>query len=375
MSEFKKDYILYLDNEASFNIILTKTNNGEDNSILFKAINQNNNLFSYQNTFSLDELMKLSKTFRFYDNTNEALNIISKIFESNNKCFLSKDDEDLNLHLKINLPSGDEQEIKLKLEKIESMENATKEELLERIKLLEEENKELKKEINILIKENNKKDDIIKSLSMNQKTNNLTKNYNDVKKEINNDEEGDLDENIINTDIINSQEEINFIEKRLKQIYYFQNKNIKYQLIYKGTKNGDKSLNFHTKVDGIKNTLTLVKTKKGIRFGGFTSEIWNQVGGYGKCDPFAFCFSLELKKIYNSQKNQLAIFCSDGYGPYFKGTNTIFGIYNNFFSEGGWCDYTTFAYSFGKFEKNFEITNGEQKFEVDDVEVFKIIAD
>ena len=64
----------------------------------------------------------------------------------------------------------------------------------------------------------------------------------------------------------------------LKQIYYFQNKNIKYQLLYKGTKNGDKSLNFHTKVDGIKNTLTLVKSKKGIRFGGFTSEIWNQIG-------------------------------------------------------------------------------------------------
>ena len=374
MSEIKKEYNLYLDNET-YNIILTKTNNGEDNSILFKARNQNNNLFSYQKAFSLDELMKLSKTFRFCDNTNEALNIISKIFESNNKCFLSKDDEDLNLHLKINLPSGDEQEIKLKLEKIESMENATKEELLERIKLLEEENKELKQEINILIKENNKKDDIIKSLSMNQKTNNLTKNNNETTKEMNNEEEADLDENIINTDIISSQEEINFIENRLKQIYYFQNKKIKYQLIYKGTKNGDKSLNFHTKVDGIKNTLTLVKTKKGIRFGGFTSEIWNQIGGYGKCDPLAFCFSLELKKIYNSQKNQLAIFCSDGYGPYFKGTNTIFGIYNNFFSEGGWCDYTTFAYSFGKFEKNFEITNGEQKFEVDDVEVFKIIAD
>ena len=374
MFEFKKEYNLILDNET-YNIILTKTNNREDNSILFKATNQNNNLFSYQKAFSLVELMKLSKTFRFCDNTNEALNLISKIFESNNKCFLSKDDEDLNLHLKINLPSGDEQEIKLKLEKIESMENATKEELLERIKLLEEENKELKQEINILIKENNKKDDIIKSLSMNQKTNNLTKNNNEATKEMNNEEEADLVENIINTDIISSQEEIQFIENRLKQIYYFQNKKIKYQLIYKGTKNGDKSLNFHTKVDGIKNTLTLVKTKKGIRFGGFTSEIWNQIGGYGKCDPFAFCFSLELKKIYNSQKNQLAIFCSDGYGPYFKGTNTIFGIYNNFFSEGGWCDYTTFAYSFGKFEKNFEITNGEQKFEVDDVEVFKIIAD
>ena len=52
--------------------------------------------------------------------------------------------------------------------------------------------------------------------------------------------------------------------------------------------NDDKSLNFHTRVDGIKNTLTLVKTKKGIRFGGFTSEIWNQIGGYGKCDPLDF---------------------------------------------------------------------------------------
>ena len=298
----------------------------------------------------------------------------SKIFIfSNNSSFVAS--SILSIFLKINLPSGDEQEIKLKLEKIESIENVTKEELLERIKLLEEENKELKKEINILIKENNKKDDIIKSLSKNQKTNNLAKNYNDVKKEINSDEEGDLDENTINTDILNSQEEINFIEKRLKQIYYFQNKNIKYQLLYKGTKNGDKSLNFHTKVDGIKNTLTLVKSKKGIRFGGFTSEIWNQIGGYGKCDPFAFCFSLELKKIYNCQKNQIAIFCSDGYGPYFKGTNTIFGIYNNFFSQGGWCDYTTYAYSYGKFDKNFEITNGEQKFEVDDVEVFKIYTD
>ena len=372
MSNFIKEYTLNLGNEI-FSIELSKTNNGEDNSLLLKAKNNNNNLYYYQNTFSLDELMSLSKAFRFCDTTNEALNIISKIFESNNKVFLTKNEEELFLNMKINLPTGDEQEIKLNLRKIESMENATKDELLEKIKILEEENKKLKDEINKLKKDNIKKDNIIKSLTKNQNNNITEKNEEEIN-ESNNDEE-DLDENIINTDIIQSQEEINFIENRLKQIYYFQNKNIKYQLLYKGTKNGDKSLNFHTKVDGIKNTLTLVKSKKGIRFGGFTSEIWNQIGGYGKCDPFAFCFSLELKKIYNCQKNQIAIFCSDGYGPYFKGTNTIFGIYNNFFSQGGWCDYTTYAYSYGKFDKNFEITNGEQKFEVNDVEVFKIYTD
>lgn len=373
MSEFRKEYNnINLGNEL-YDIELTKTNNGEDNSILIKAKNQDINLFFYQNTFSLDELMSLSKIFRFYDNTTEALNMISKIFESNNKYYLSKDIEDLIIHLKINLPNGDEQEIELNLKKIESMENASKDELLEKIKILEEENKRLKAEINKLKKDNIKKDKIIASLSNNKNSIEIDNKDEEIN-ELNNEEE-ELDENMINTDIIQTQEEVNFIENRLKQIYYFQNKNIKYELIYKGTKNGDKSLNFHTRVDGIKNTLTLVKTKKGIRFGGFTSEIWNQIGGYGKCDPLAFCFSLDLKKIYNSQKNQKAIFCSDGYCPYFKGTNTIFGIYNNFFTQGGWCDYTTFSYSFGKFEKNFEITDGEQSFEVEEVEVFKVYTE
>ena len=369
MLEFQKEYKgINLGNEI-FNIDLTKTNNGEDNSILLQANNNNNNLFFYENSFSLNELMSLSKAFRFCDNTNEALNIISKIFESK-KYYLSKDKEDLLLHLKINLPSGEEQDIELNLKKNQ---NASMDALLERIKILEEENKKLKEEINQLKKENMKKDNIIKSLSKNKNINE-TDNKEEEINELNN-EETVIDENIMNTDIIQTQEEIDFIENRLKQIYFFQNKDIKYQLLYKGTRNGDKSLNFHTKVDGIRNTLTIVKSKKGIRFGGFTSELWNQIGGYGKCDPYAFCFSLNLKKIYNSQKNQLAIFCSDGYGPYFKGTNTIFGIYNNFFSQGGWCDYTTFSYSFGQFEKNFEITNGEQKFEVDDVEVFKVYVD
>ena len=368
MSEFQKEYNnIKLGNEI-YNIELSKTNNGEDNSILIIAKNINNDIV-YQNIFSLNELMTLSKAFRFCDDINEALNIISKIFETNDKYYLSKDDENLILNLIINLPSGEEQEIQLNLKRIDSMENVSKEELLERIKLLEEENKRLKEEISKLKKENVKKDNIIKTLSQNKNNIDIDNKDEEIDETK---EEDNLDENVINTDIIKTQEEVTFIENRLKQIYYFQNKNIKYELLYKGTKNGDKSLNFHTKVDGIRNTLTVVKTKKGVRFGGFTSEIWNQIGGYGKCDPLAFCFSLELKKIYNSQKNQLAIFCSDGYGPYFKGTNTIFGIYNNFFSQGGWCDYTTFSYSFGKFEKNFEITNGEQNFCVDDVEVFRV---
>ena len=289
MSKHIKEFNnIYVGNDI-YNLELSNINNGEDNSILITARNTNSNLLYFQNNFSLEELMSLSKAFRFCDDINEALNIISKIFESNNKYYISNEGDDLILHLKINLPSGDEQEIELNLKKIESIENASKEELLAKIKLLEEENQKLKEEISMLKIDNIKKDKIIKSLYNNQNNNIQAENSNEKIIESNNEEE-EIDENVLDTEIIQTQEEINFIENRLKQIYYFQNKEIKYQLLYKGTKNGDKSLNFHTRVDGIKNTLTLVKTKKGIRFGGFTSEIWNQIGGYGKCDPLAFCF-------------------------------------------------------------------------------------
>ena len=369
MSNYIKEYTLYILNEK-YSIYLKTTDNGEDSSLIIEA--KSNKSF-YQGIYNLNELMMLSKAFRFCDNIYEAFNTISKIFDKKSILKMGNTDDELYIFLKINLPSGEEQEIKLILNKIESIENLSKEELLQKLKLLEEENKNLKQEIILLKKENTKKDRIIEQLK-NQPNSNINPNinYDDINNENQNNEK-EIDENAINTDIITTQEEIDFIENRLKQIYYYQNKEIKYQLLYKGTKNGDKALYFHTKVDGVRNTLTLVKTKKGIRFGGFTSQNWNQVGGFGKVDPNAFCFSFDLKKIYNSQPNQLAILCSDSYGPYFKGTNTIFGIYNNFFSQGGWCDYTTFSYSFGKFDKNFEITDEEQSFEFDELKCSKLL--
>ena len=147
-------------------------------------------------------------------------------------------------------------------------EKSKDEKIDELLKIIDELNSNIddkKKEIRNLKIDNIKKDKIIKSLTKNQNNNIQAENNNEKIIESNNEEE-ELDENILDTDIIQTQEEINFIENRLKQIYYFQDKNIKYQLLYKGTKNGDKALNFHTLVDGIKNTLTLVQSKKGIRF-------------------------------------------------------------------------------------------------------------
>ena len=366
-----REYNLKIGNE-NYNISLKTIPNGENNSIIIEA--RNNKSYYYQAIFSLNELMNLSKAFRFCDNIYEAFNTILKIFDSFNKAYLKKgsSEDELLLFLKINLPNGEEQEVKIILNKIDtdqSVTSASNEELLEKIKIGEEENTNLKEEIKKLKNENAKKSRIIESLTNSQSNGSTNRNENIE----NNDEQ--VDDSAIVTDLIYSQEELDFIENRLKKINFFKNKELKYQLLFKGTKNGDKAFYFHTRVDGIKNTLTLVKSKKGVRFGGFTTQIWNQIGGNGKVDPNAFCFSIDLKKIYNSRSDHPAIFCSDGYGPYFKGTNTIFGVYNNFFSEGGWCDYTTFSFTYGKFDKNFEITNGEQNFGIEDVEVFKVYTD
>ena len=380
MSNSTKNYDLASNNE-NYQIFLTKN----DNDLQLELSKTDNNTIYYKETTNLDDLLKKSKIFRFCDNIQEAYDTIDKIFQ-NKKVNLEGafQNNDINLCFQATLPNGAEEEFKIVLKKEERKNNnETLEKLNQRIEDLESENKNLKNEVQTLKEENENKDKIIESLSQNNNSDSVsninnsninTENSNyymsTMENTISNNENNENE--VLVTDIIDSQDELELIENRLKEINFFSGKNIHYELIFKGTKNGDKSSTFHYNCDGIRNTLTLVKSKNGKRFGGFTCEIWNQIGGFGKKDPNAFCFSLDLKKIYNSQGTQQAILCSDGYGPYFKGVNTIFGVYNNFFTQGGWCDYTTSALSFGKFDQNFEITGGIKQFFIEDMEVFKV---
>ena len=79
---------------------------------------------------------------------------------------------------------------------------------------------------------------------------------------------------------------------------YRQNKRTVYTLIYKATRDGDSPLIFHKKVDGIKNTLTLISTDSGYRCGGFVTKEWNTSGDFNKNDVDSFLFSLERKEKY-----------------------------------------------------------------------------
>jgi hypothetical protein len=56
----------------------------------------------------------------------------------------------------------------------------------------------------------------------------------------------------------------------------------KMKLIYRGSRDGDSSKNFHEKCDNQGPTITLIKNEKGNIFGGFSSISWTSQGDHKK---------------------------------------------------------------------------------------------
>ena len=138
---------------------------------------------------------------------------------------------------------------------------------------------------------------------------------------------------------------------------------------------------FHNKCDNIMGTLSIIKTTKGMRFGGYTEQYWNggSNGTYKKdAKNICFCFSLDLFKIYNFNDNSnSSIFCRNDCGPDFISSNesNFICIYNNNGSLIGDTNYQTKDNSFDKFDYDYEINNGQSRFSVVELEVFQILFD
>jgi len=96
--------------------------------------------------------------------------------------------------------------------------------------------------------------------------------------------------------------------------------------IYRASRDGFETANFHAKCDNKPNTLIIIKSANGNVFGGYTKQSWEHINDY-KADPKAFIFSLINKdkkplKIKCSDNN--AIYCVNQYGPIFGDGNDIF---------------------------------------------------
>ena len=165
------------------------------------------------------------------------------------------------------------------------------------------------------------------------------------------------------SDIIIDINELDVINKRLLR----QNKRTVYTLIYKATRDGDKAENFHAMCNSYINTVVIIKTSKGRKFGGFTHENW-EGEDKNKIDNRAFLFSIDKKKIYNVNKNEEAIGCYKLNGPDFCGWQIV--VQDNFLTNKQ-C-YTGEKEMNFQTEEDYELNGGEKYFGVQELEVFQV---
>ena len=147
------------------------------------------------------------------------------------------------------------------------------------------------------------------------------------------------------------------IKKKIKKFY----------LCYKATKDGDKAANFHKKCDYIKNIIILIKTKNNKKFGGFSSESWDNNDQTWKKDEQAFIFSLNDYNSYNIIKTEKALFCHKKYGPIFGNGEIL--ISDNFFTTPSTCLEKNVIY---ETNENSYPLNGEKEFYITQLEVYKV---
>jgi hypothetical protein len=155
---------------------------------------------------------------------------------------------------------------------------------------------------------------------------------------------------------------INSISSKLNKIVK------KLYLCYRATSDGDKATTFHEKCDRLKNIIILINTSNGKKFGGFSSESWdNNSQELWKKDNDAFIFSIDNFKYYEVIRPERALFCHKDYGPIFGNGEIL--IPNNFFLTPSTCLEKNVCY---KPNDNSFPLSGLKEFYVTQIEAYKI---
>ena len=187
-----------------------------------------------------------------------------------------------------------------------------------------------------------------------------------------------LSKDSFNSKIVNFSD-ITFLQNRIMQINP-KIREVFFSLVYRASEDGDKAADFHQKCDRIGPNVVLIKTKKGSVFGGFTFRNWEHLArdtdvnrpnlGSASRDSNAFGFNVNKQKIYNNEKpNEFAIWCNRNFGPTFK--NNLFQIFDHSLKKGGYCNLRKNS-NFGGQLFDYEISGGEPKFKIDELEVFEV---
>ena len=357
----------------------------EEKNYLIKSNNKSFNLYiknftTYLNIYCFyninDEKYEFEKNYNFNElKNNKYLTICDSIDEVYTQLKIELDKNNTNIkenndNLIINIPINHIkiEDISFTLNKKIKSEKEQFEDLKEEVSILKNENKlfktsiqNLENKIINLEKENKMLFEKIKKLEniIEEKI----KNNNSIV------EEKKLDNILINTVILKNEYKkqntlINWIKQKT-------GKNInKFILLFRKSKNGNYSSDFHKFCDNKGPTLSLIKIKNDIIIGGFTPLNWkNDKNGKEVYDNSnqTFIFSLKSMKKYDliEPNKNAAIYNYSEYGPNFRIGNIRLDTNLN---KGD--SYSTPLCSFIQ-DCQSELT-GDENFETEELEVFQV---
>ena len=308
----------------------------------------------------------------------EIKSIINELKNENNK----KDQVIINIKNELeNKIDKKDKEIKSIINELKNEINKKDQEIKNIKNDLSKKDKEIINIKNELKNEINKKDQEIKNIKneLSKKDKEIINIKNELKNEINKNNQEIINfKNVEKNDIFNVSKIIKLEEEKNKLISWISEKGkIKeLKLLYSSKKDGDNYSSFYNKCKNISPTLSLIKTKKGRRFGGFTFGKWNDEKGFlTQTDSEAFLFSLDNMKNYKILKPNFAIFSATdhssflGYGC--SGDGKAYGIFlrDNYLTKGGGENHTSKVYNID----SQNCLSTEKDFYVEEVEVYNII--
>jgi hypothetical protein len=194
--------------------------------------------------------------------------------------------------------------------------------LANKIKSLEEKNKEYENEIQEMKSEYEQK--FQKLIEINKKNENkiivLEETIKDIKNELNFHKENvgkqlnvlSINSNKARNSIFNSKIKIN--ESLVKS--WLNNRNFTANLLFRMSENGKDFKTFHQKCDNKGTTITFIETMDGLLFGGYTELEWDSFSRK-KYDIATFIFSFNTNEKYTKRNNNYSISCLETTGPVF----------------------------------------------------------
>ena len=148
------------------------------------------------------------------------------------------------------------------------------------------------------------------------------------------------------------------------------------ELIYRASKDGGTSNDFHNKYDNKGPTICLYKNEKGNIFGGYAPISWDKNVGYYRSAPDSFIYILtnihntQPTKFPNSNQNY-SLYFNNSYGQNFGAGHDIC-IYSDFMNSTHYNFPHSYQYNLGKGNSIFSGQQNNNKFKIKELEVFKL---